>query len=157
MKKQCLNHPKYLYSGKESSPHGLGIAAEPLALGTIQEGRDKTNWVVALKNGVKVWSRITRMSEILQSRSVNTENSASGKRVEEEKDVAAATAPAQKPPKRNYNIYLSYKLKQLMKEESHLKPKERMTRANEIWKTMNADEKAKIIEEAKAAQEEGTA
>lgn len=64
MKKPCINHPKYMYSGKESSPLGLGIAAEPIVLGTIQEGRDSTNWIVTMKNGIKVWSRITRLSEL---------------------------------------------------------------------------------------------
>lgn len=64
MKKPCSNHSKYMYSGKESSPLGLGLAAEPFIVGTIQEGRDKTNWIVTEKNGIRVWSRITRLSEM---------------------------------------------------------------------------------------------
>lgn len=64
MKKPCSNHPKYMYSGKESSPLGLGLAAEPFIVGTIKEGRDKTNWIICEKNGIKVWSRITRLSEM---------------------------------------------------------------------------------------------
>lgn len=158
MKQPCSNNPKYMYSGKESSPLGLGIAAEPLILGTIQEGRDKTNWIVALKNGVHVWSRITRMSEI-----EDKENEVPHKQDEEQeappvkkKPAASRKKPAkeaepeeQKRPSTNYNIYMSYRLKQLANEDSSLKPKERVAHAVAEWKSMSAESKKEIVEIAR--------
>lgn len=90
-----------MYSGKESSPLGLGIAAEPLALGIIQEGRDKTNWIVTLKNGVKVWSRITRLSEINN----NTEENATNPKDEaiSVKKKSATAVPRKKASKKDDN------------------------------------------------------
>jgi hypothetical protein len=57
-KKPCKNHPSYTFSGKESSPLGLGYTAEAEQVGTVMEGRDKTMWMVGIKNAVKVWNRI---------------------------------------------------------------------------------------------------
>jgi hypothetical protein len=58
VKKTCKNHASFTYSGKESSPLGLGYTAEAEEVGTVMEGRDKTMWMVGIKNGVKVWNRI---------------------------------------------------------------------------------------------------
>jgi hypothetical protein len=179
MKKQCSNHPKYMYSGKESSPLGLGIAAEPLVLGTIQEGRDKTNWIVALKNGVKVWSRITRMSEIhdreeevnnveekpVKKRAAPVKKAAPKENEEanepqndgegSDKDSSPKKTPKRKPT--DYNIYMKYMLVRLAKEKTDLEPKKRIAHAVEIWQSLknNPDEKAKVIQEAKDALEQG--
>lgn len=57
-KKPCKNNPAYTFSGKESSPLGLGYTAESEQVGCTMEGRDKTMWMVGIKNGVKVWNRI---------------------------------------------------------------------------------------------------
>lgn len=196
MKKQCINHSKYVYSGKEASPLGLGIAAEPITIGTIQEGRDKTNWIVTIKNGVKVWSRITRLSEIRDhekeaagkentidvtistqkksttgrkkttssattiSKDTNILQEANPSQNVEEKnvDISKQTSATKEPVKRkptNYNIYMKYKLKQLVKEETNLKPKERIAHAVAIWQSMTPDEKNQIVIEAKEALEKG--
>lgn len=170
MKKQCSNHPKYMYSGKESSPLGLGIAAEPLVLGTIQEGRDKTNWIVALKNGVKVWSRITRMSEIHNREGEQEKQETTKKRVPpakkeanepqndgegSDKDTSPKKTPKRKPT--DYNIYMKYMLVRLAKEKTDLEPKKRIAHAVEIWQSLKnkPEDKAKIIQEAKDALEQG--
>ena len=58
VKKPCKNHESYTYSGKEMSPLGLGYTAEAEEVGMVMEGRDKTMWMVGIKNGVKVWNRI---------------------------------------------------------------------------------------------------
>lgn len=58
VKKTCKNHDSYTYSGKEMSPLGLGYTAEAEEVGTVMEGRDKTMWMVGIKNGVRVWNRI---------------------------------------------------------------------------------------------------
>lgn len=60
-KKQCVNNPAYTYSGKESSPLGIGYTAEAEQVGSTKEGRDKSMWMVGIKNGVKVWNRIPTM------------------------------------------------------------------------------------------------
>jgi hypothetical protein len=58
IKKTCKNHDSYTYSGKEMSPLGLGYTAEAEEVGTVMEGRDKTMWMVGIKNGVRVWIRV---------------------------------------------------------------------------------------------------
>ncbi len=192
MKKQCINHPKYVYSGKESSPLGLGFAADPLPLGTIQEGRDNTNWIIAMKNGIKVWSRITRLSEIRDREKEEKQNTivdgTSPKKkptvtrkktaiastskgdaslqevnpnqddVEDKQGEQEQTIPTKETAKRkptNYNIYMKYKLKQLVKEDTNLKPKERIAHAVALWQNMTLDEKNQIVTEAKEALEKG--
>lgn len=203
MKKQCINHPKYMYSGKESSPLGLGIAAEPLILGTIQEGRDKTNWIVTQKNGIKVWSRITRLSEMTDNNDTTTETKMT-KDEENKEEITTkkkATTTRRKIVKKDdttqgtslqdttnlnidnndkvdddlddnitlnkkdqattkrkpttYNIYMKYKLKQLAKEDSTMKPKERITHAVKLWQSMDDQTKQEIIEKAQEALEKG--
>lgn len=57
-KQVCKNHESYTFSGKEMSPLGLGYTAEAEEVGTVMEGRDKTMWMVGIKNGVRVWNRI---------------------------------------------------------------------------------------------------
>ena len=171
-----------MYSGKESSPLGLGFAAEPFPLGTIQEGRDKTNWIVAAKNGIKVWSRITRLSEIKDRGKENADDDGEAPPSVKQKPAArkkAAVPPGEasqetntptgegddvpsqpaSPTKRkptNYNIYMKYKLKQLVKEETNLKPKERIAHAVALWQSMTLDEKNTIVAEAKEALEKET-
>ena len=56
--KSCANHLSYAYTGKESSPLGLGLCAEAEEMGTVKEGRDKNMWMVGMKAGKKVWARI---------------------------------------------------------------------------------------------------
>lgn len=189
-KKNCSNHPRYKYSGKESSPLGLGLAAEPFVYGTILEGRDKTNWIVAQKNGVKVWSRITRLSELREHESekenignellkeeapkkkpsvsrkkaappqLKKEEEITDTEVSQGRDAVAAidttTDAAKSPTKRkptNYNIYMKYKLKQLVREETSLKPKERIAHAVALWQSMTSSEKDAIVKEALDALE----
>lgn len=166
MKKQCSNHPKYVYSGKESSPLGLGLAAEPLVLGTIMEGRDKTNWIVTLKNSIKVWSRVTRLSEPAKDDTVPVPTvpmqDPVAKAAPRKKQAAAAPskkddkgsaegAPVAKRKPTNYNIYMKYKLKQLASEEKSMKPKERVAHAVAVWKSMTPEEMKDVMEKAKAA------
>lgn len=57
-KKACKNSPSYSFSGKEYSPLGLGYSAAAEDPGTVMEGRDKTMWIVGIRNGVKVWNRV---------------------------------------------------------------------------------------------------
>jgi len=58
VKKPCINNQSYSYTGKESSPLGVGYDAGAEKVGQIMEGRDKASWMVGMKNGVKVWIRM---------------------------------------------------------------------------------------------------
>lgn len=57
-KRTCKNDSRFTFTGKESSPRGLGFCAEAEVVGTRMEGRDKTHWMVIIKNGVHVWTRV---------------------------------------------------------------------------------------------------
>ena len=56
--KTCANHISYTYTGKESSPMGLGYCAEGQDVGHMMRGRDNHPYVVGYKGGVKVWVRM---------------------------------------------------------------------------------------------------
>jgi len=58
VKKPCVNNSQFSYSGKELSPLGNGYSADAEQVGTIMEGRDKSMWMIGIKNGVKVWNRV---------------------------------------------------------------------------------------------------
>ena len=58
VKKPCINNAQFSYSGKELSPLGNGYSADAEQVGTIMEGRDKSMWMIGIKNGVKVWNRV---------------------------------------------------------------------------------------------------
>jgi hypothetical protein len=53
-----MNHVSYTYTGKESTPQGLGYCAEAEEIGKVMTGRDKHMWTVGIKNAMKVWVRI---------------------------------------------------------------------------------------------------
>jgi hypothetical protein len=57
-KLQCKNDATFTYSGKEMSPLGLGYCANAEQVGTMMMGRDKTMWMVGMRNNVKVWNRV---------------------------------------------------------------------------------------------------
>lgn len=61
-REKCKNNPEFSYSGKEMSPLGLGFCADAEDTGTVMEGKDKTKWMIGIKNGVKVWNRIPTSS-----------------------------------------------------------------------------------------------
>lgn len=58
VKKRCVNCEEFTYTGKESSPLGLGYSSMACDLGTKMMGRDETMWMVSMKNNIKVWVRI---------------------------------------------------------------------------------------------------
>jgi hypothetical protein len=58
VKKPCVNNSQFSFSGKELSPLGNGYSADAEQVGTIMEGRDKSMWMIGIKNGVKVWNRV---------------------------------------------------------------------------------------------------
>jgi len=48
-----------MYSGKESSPMGLGYCPDSEPLGKEMVGKDGMMWVVRAPKGIKMWSRVT--------------------------------------------------------------------------------------------------
>jgi len=81
IKKQCINNPNYTFSGKESSPLGIGYVAEAEQTGKVMEGRDKTMWMVGMKNGVKVWNRVP--TELAKEKPIVDDTNADAVKVEE--------------------------------------------------------------------------
>lgn len=85
-KMPCKNNAKFMYSGKEMSPLGLGYAAEEEVPGTQMMGRDNKLWIVGVKNNVKIWLRIPEKSvlekeEPLLGRQVSREDEGERKSV----------------------------------------------------------------------------
>lgn len=64
--KPCVNgnDPNDTYTGKEPSPTGLGFCPAFETIGTNKKGRDGTMWMIAIKNGVKVWIRMPVLSMV---------------------------------------------------------------------------------------------
>ncbi len=95
LKKRCENSDEYTYTGKESSPLGLGYTAFVCDLGTKRVGRDGTMWMVSIKNDVKVWVRIpTSFAEEAasdQTTEVKGTTSTPKKRVAKKKEVVEST------------------------------------------------------------------
>lgn len=56
-KHQCKNSDLFTYSGKETSPLGLGYCPDVEALGKEMVGRDGNIWVVKFTKGCKTWTK----------------------------------------------------------------------------------------------------
>lgn len=91
-KKLCLNDPRFTYTGKESSPRGLGYCADAEEIGARREGRDKTMWMVILKNGVPVWTRVP--TELLEETPPSPAATKKATTAAKKAAAAAATAAA---------------------------------------------------------------
>lgn len=231
-KKQCKNDTTLTYTGKESSPLGLGFSASAEAVGSRMMGRDETMWMVGIKNGVKVWNRVPteiaaaaapltkeapvlgdNVADVKKETEVEVKPKAVAKRVvkkkveekkpkkvdtdeesasdedkkpmkkvdadeeppvakaepvEEEKpkpkkkvvkkkveveedaksEVSKEDAPKKKPT--SFNIFMSYRVKELGKEEPGLAHKEKFGKAAAEWRGM--DDAAKKAFLAKVAE-----
>jgi hypothetical protein len=110
IRKPCINIPTATYTGKEQSPLRFGLSAEGYDRYTTMEGFDKLKWMVEIKNNKKVWVRkcvnekITHEEPIIKS---NIENNIVIPTNENNKKIT------------DYNIYLSYRLKQLKDENKN--------------------------------------
>ena len=100
VKKPCINNPNYTYSGKEATPLGLGYVAESEQVGHIMEGRDKTMWIVGIKNGIKVWNRVpTELSkeQPLMNKDDDEQKTPARKETKEPVETKEPGAPKKKP------------------------------------------------------------
>lgn len=94
-KKPCLNDSRLTYTGKESSPRGLGYCAEAEAVGTIKEGRDDKRWMVVIKNNVNVWTRIPEDASVFAKKESRPHPEITP--AEDETPAAPPAAPKKKP------------------------------------------------------------
>jgi hypothetical protein len=162
IKKQCSNYPKATYSGKEQSPLRFGLSAEGYPLNTILEGYDKLPWIVQNKNNRKVWIRHLVNERITHEDPVITEKDI--EKVEEdikqeqtEPDNSCVISIAVKKTT-DYNVFLSYRLKQLKKENKDMETEcDNKTLFNKVmdeWKLLKASplELKSVIEKIKSEE-----
>lgn len=165
-KKPCINNPAFSYTGNEQSPLHFGLTAEGYPINAVMEGYDKKLWAVEIKNNKKVWIRkddnfrVTHEEPIIKSE-------IEPQLIENESIPINSSAPIQssiitpvsEKKTTDYNLYLSWRLKQLKEETvntstSHecQENKKNFTRVLEEWKIIKnkPDELKKILEEARA-------
>lgn len=101
----CKNNEKFMYTGKEMSPLGLGFCADAENVGTQMVGRDGKNWIVGIKNSEKIWIRapekmLAKEEPVLEVGDASEEEAKTPVKAEEE-EPKAPNAPEK--PKRKYN------------------------------------------------------
>ena len=177
-KKRCKNNDAFSYTGKEASPLGLGYTAQAEAIGTVREGRDKTHWIVCVKNAVNVWCRTPTPPKNIQAEAAAEPTPApaaeapaaeAGPSKPAVPAVPAVPAPAKKkptatkkkepepaPPKNEEpapakKALSSYNLfiKWKISKMTDVKPSERMAVAAKEWKAMTKEEKDGVVARAK--------
>lgn len=107
VKMTCKNNEKFMYTGKEMSPLGLGFCADAENVGTQMLGRDGKTWIVGIKNSEKIWIRapekmvLTKEEPVLEAGDDHSETEArTPTKPVEEKPTEAPGAPEK--PKRKY-------------------------------------------------------
>lgn len=148
-KKPCINFPACSYTGKEQSPLRYGLSAEGYSINSVIEGYDKHLWVVEIKNGKKVWIRkddvlcITHEEPVIKSFETNIVEQQSINQPNDNQMIKKTT---------DYNIFLSYRLKQL-KENNQVSDNKKgyLNIVIGEWKNIknNPVELNKVLEEAK--------
>lgn len=133
---QCSNVSTESYTGKESSPKGLGYSAVGYELGFEKEGADKQIWIVHIKNNKKVWfikkgmAKVTHEEPIINSDDDNIDDNDNGdivtntqiviipSKIIDEPKIILEEKQTEKVEKKqtNYNIFLTYYLAKLKAE-----------------------------------------
>ena len=192
-RKPCINNPAFTYNGTEQSPLRFGLTAEAYPINAVLEGFDKRLWAVEVKNNRKVWVRkeesfkmtsVSREEPVINDEAATEEsslrhsyNSHHSQQTQEisEQPIQpllqqqalqmAVPKTIQKEQKKttDYNIFLSYRLKQLKQlpntqqnEPSEGKEcKTNFAKALEEWKIIKnkPEELKKILEEAHKSEE----
>lgn len=145
-RKQCTNVSTATYSGKEQSPLHFGLSAEGYDVNTILEGYDKMMWSVKIKNNKKVWVRQVPINnqrmlyeepvipEVSESSKVDVINNKNNEiPVEEEKDLVSIVSTKKIT---DYNMFLTYKLHELKKDNNTKTNKELFNLAINEWKEL---------------------
>jgi hypothetical protein len=154
-RKPCSNISTATYSGKEQSPLRFGLSAEGYDLNTILEGYDKMMWAVKLKNGKKVWVRqIANNQRMVHEEPIIQDCNDITKDTEAEQIVnEPVIMPAKVQEKKitDYNLFLTYKLQELKKNNNNKTNKELFNTAIQEWKELkkNSTEMQKILDAIK--------
>lgn len=163
-RKPCINISTTTYSGKEQSPLRFGLSAEGYELNTIVEGYDKMMWIVKLKNGKKVWVRqlvsnermvyeepvIQESQDISDTLDILTVVNTSYKEPEhiDKNEPVIMTAKVQEKKITDYNLFLTYRLQELKKNNNNKTNKELFNSAIQEWKELkkNSTEMQNILD-----------
>ena len=167
-KKPCMNVPSCSFTGKEQSPLRYGLSAEGYPLNSVMEGHDKHLWAVEIKNNKKVWVRKEESFKVTHEEPViKDENNIPTKTlVNDDQQIKNTTnitntVTSQQPvpiltdvvekKTTDYNLFLSYRLKQLKDTSKDLDNKKIFSKVIEEWKDVKTkpEELRKILEEAK--------
>ena len=142
IRKPCINFPTCTYTGKEQSPLKFGLSAEGYDLYTTMEGFDKLSWTVVIKNSRKVWIRkivdntLTHEEPVINSvNDLNITLEKTNTIIQEDNiDIDKNNTNVKKIT--DYNIFLSYRLKQLKEEnkDNKFENKDLFNKAMDEWK-----------------------
>ena len=157
-KKPCINNPSFSYTGNEQSPLHFGLSAEGYPINSVMEGYDKKLWAVEIKNNKKVWIRkddsfkVTHEEPVIKPDEID---------VVENEVVTPPPVVIVEKKTTDYNLYLSWRLKQLKEENTSdtQENKKNFAKVLEEWKLIKhkPDELKKVLEEAKAHMLQKTA
>jgi hypothetical protein len=149
-RKPCVNIQTASYTGKEQSPLHFGLSAEGYEINTIMEGYDHLLWIVKIKNNRKVWTRhtpnnsnMTHEEPILNSDGIN--ENIETKHIS---NVETLKPKVEEKKITDYNLYLTYKLFELKKNNTDNKNnKEIFNIAITEWKELkkNPSDLSKIL------------
>jgi hypothetical protein len=157
-RKPCSNISTATYSGKEQSPLRFGLSAEGYELNTILEGYDKMMWAVKLKNGKKVWvrqlannQRMVHEEPIIQDCNDTTDIPKEPEQQIVVNEPIIMTTKVQEKKITDYNLFLTYKLQELKKNNNNKTNKELFNTAIQEWKELkkNSAELQKLLDTLK--------
>lgn len=129
-KKPCVNNVKYMHTGDEKSPLGLGYAPDGDLPKLCMKGKDGNMWMVSVKNGVKVWVKVPDEVADLEKDVPILDCNEQPKKEEE---------PAEEPPKPAKKVATKKKAAPAPPKEEEEPPKPKKT----ATKKAAADEGAK--------------
>ena len=133
-KMTCKNNDKFMYTGKEMSPLGLGFCADSEKVGTQMIGRDGKDWIVGIKNGEKIWIRAPEKMVLSKEDPV----------LESASPIEETKKSEEKPKKK-----VARKLKMEEKPEEEEKPKKKATRKPKVVEEKAEDHVVIQIDEEK--------
>jgi hypothetical protein len=153
--KTCINISTESYSGKESSPKGLGYSAITYPIGHEMIGVDKQIWSVQMKNGKKVWFRKSGMPVLTHEEPLITNSNEEPVILPPQTSVEIKTDEIQqevkevvvekKTVKTDYSIFYSYYSNKLKNEnmEKGIKkePKDIRDETIEEWNKLKKNKK----------------
>jgi hypothetical protein len=173
-RKPCINVSNAFYSGKEQSPLHFGLSAEGYELNTVLEGYDRMIWAVKMKNNRKVWVRQMPVSGHIRMVHEEPVVPETQEDVSIQQDTQPDVQPTiqeelqeeQEPPKKpdvikpiveekkltDYNLFLTYRLHELKKQNHDKTNKELFNSAIAEWKELkkNPIEFKNVMQLAKA-------